>query len=115
MLALWPAYFLFKYGWKNSAFLLLALLVAIGGFWLLQKNSSAIYTVHYQKEGILGQVMVTDIPVVSNAKKQIERTLFVNRIIQTSYNPQNDKLPTSKMWVKLSIGAIKDRKCLCSV
>jgi predicted membrane-bound spermidine synthase len=91
LLALGPAYFLFKYGWKHSAFLLLALLVAIGGFWLLQKNSASLYTVHYQKEGILGQVMVTDIPVVSNAKKQIERTLFVNRIIQTSYNPQNDK------------------------
>ncbi|MFN5317750.1 MAG: spermidine synthase [Bacteroidia bacterium] len=91
LLAVWPAYFIFKYGWKNSAFFLIGIFISIGGYLLFQKNSSSIYTVHYQTEGILGQVMVTDIPILKNNKKNIERTLFVNRIIQTSYNPQNDE------------------------
>jgi predicted membrane-bound spermidine synthase len=91
LLAMWPTYFIFKYGWKNSAFFLIAMLISIGGYLLMQSKSASLYTVHYQKEGILGQVMVTDIPVFKNNKKNIERTLFVNRIIQTSYNPQNDE------------------------
>jgi spermidine synthase len=54
----------------------------------LQQQSIEIL---YQKEGILGQVMVAEIPVMKDGKQEFERTLFVNRIIQTSYNPKNDK------------------------
>jgi len=91
VLGLVPAILIFKNGWKKPGVFLMVFALS-GGYFLWQRNlSSNTINILYQKEGILGQVMVADIPVVYEGHVQPERTLFVNRVIQTSFNLNNSK------------------------
>lgn len=84
-----PAALIFKNGWKKPGVFALALLFTTG-YHLWQKRLEAgVIDVLFQQEGILGQVLVADLPVLHNDTIQTERTLFVNRVIQTSYNIKN--------------------------
>jgi spermidine synthase len=91
ILGIIPAVLIFKNGWKKPGVFFIALIFS-GGYhvWQMQLQSNSI-DVLYQREGILGQVMVADIPVIHNDSIQTERTLFVNRVIQTSYNQENKR------------------------
>ncbi|MCB0820833.1 MAG: fused MFS/spermidine synthase [Bacteroidetes bacterium] len=91
ILGIVPAILVFKNGWKKPGIFFLVFALA-GGYFIRQKSlESGIIDVLYQKEGILGQVMVADIPVMHHDSIQKERTLFVNRVIQTSYNLKNQR------------------------
>ncbi|MEX1188525.1 MAG: fused MFS/spermidine synthase [Bacteroidia bacterium] len=86
VLGIIPAVLIFKNGWKKpGVFMSVLVLTTSYHFWQKSLQSDKI-EILYQKEGILGQVLVADIPVLNNDSIQIERTLFVNRIIQTSFN-----------------------------
>ena len=86
-----PAFLLFKNGWKKPGVFVLVLIFTFGYQSWQKQIRNEVIDVLYQKEGILGQVLVADIPVMHNDTLQYERTLFVNRIIQTSYNIKNKK------------------------
>ncbi len=91
VLGIVPAVLIFRHGWIKPGILGA---VFIAGLlyhqWQTGLRNERI-EVLYQAEGILGQVMVAEIPVEREGLVQKERTLFVNRIIQTSYNPQNER------------------------
>ncbi|MFM2285559.1 MAG: hypothetical protein RLZZ543_1056 [Bacteroidota bacterium] len=91
MLGAIPAFLVFKNGWKKPGVFVLAAVCTIGYHTWQNRIRNQIIDVLYQKEGILGQVLVADIPVMHHDSVQYERTLFVNRIIQTSYNIRNKK------------------------
>lgn len=86
-----PAFLIFKNGWKKPGVFLLAVVFSLGYHSWQTRIRNEIIEVLYQKEGLLGQVLVADIPVLHHDSVQYERTLFVNRIIQTSYNTKNKK------------------------
>lgn len=91
VLGLVPAILLFRHGWVKPGILGAVFLMGMSYHaWQAGLRNDKI-SVLYQEEGILGQVMVAEIPVERDGKTQTERTLFVNRIIQTSYNPENEK------------------------
>ena len=91
LLAIVPSFLIFKHGWIKPGIAGIALLISVSGGIYIKKSNANGFRVLYQEEGILGQILVAELPVKHNNSKQLERTLFVNRIIQTSYNPQNDK------------------------
>lgn len=91
ILALIPAVLIFKHGWKSSGIVGIGFIVAISGAFYFKNIPGSELKILYQEEGILGQVLVAEVPIKRNDSFQFERTLFVNRIIQTSYNPKNDK------------------------
>jgi predicted membrane-bound spermidine synthase len=91
ILSIIPAILLFKNGWKKSGIFIIIFLSTLGYRSWQRKLTNNKIDVIYQKEGILGQVLVADIPIFKNGKTEIERSLFVNRIIQTTYNKDNKK------------------------
>ncbi len=91
ILGIIPAFLIFKNGWKKPGVFLIAALFSFGYHHWQIRIRNEIIQVLYQKEGLLGQVLVADIPVMHHDSIQYERTLFVNRIIQTSYNLKNKK------------------------
>jgi len=91
ILGIIPAILIFKNGWKKPGVFILALILTSGYHIWQHKLQSNSINVLFQREGILGQVMVADIPVLHNDSIQLERTLFVNRVIQTSYNQKNKR------------------------
>jgi len=86
-----PAFLLFKNGWKKSGVFFIVFIACIGYRSWQRKLTNNKIEIVYQKEGILGQVLVADIPILKNGKIEVERSLFVNRIIQTTYNKENRK------------------------
>jgi spermidine synthase len=91
ILALVPAILIFKHGWKQPGIVGVVFVLTITSAFYLKSANKEDFNILYQEEGILGQVLVAEIPVKRNNSVEIERTLFVNRIIQTSYNAKNDK------------------------
>jgi predicted membrane-bound spermidine synthase len=91
VLGLIPAVLIFKHGWKKPGIFGMIFLLTISGAYILKQANQEEFKVLFQEEGILGQVLVAELPVKRNDSIQTERTLFVNRIIQTSYNPENGK------------------------
>lgn len=91
LLGIIPSVLIFRHGWIKPGILgSVFILGLLYHHWQLGLRNENI-DVLYQAEGILGQVMVADIPVLRDGKTEPERTLFVNRIIQTSYNPKNER------------------------
>lgn len=91
ILGIIPSVLIFRHGWQKPGILGATLILATGYHYMQLNLQQQSIEILYQKEGILGQVMVAEIPVMKDGKQEFERTLFVNRIIQTSYNPKNDK------------------------
>jgi spermidine synthase len=91
LLGVIPAFLLFKNGWKKSGVFFLIFIACLGYRSWQRKLTNNKIDIVYQKEGILGQVLVADIPIYKNGKSEVERSLFVNRIIQTTYNKDNKK------------------------
>lgn len=91
ILALVPAILIFRHGWKKPGIVALIFILSLSSAYFLRHSYKQELNVLFQEEGILGQVMVAELPVKRKDSIQTERTLFVNRIIQTSYNPKNDK------------------------
>ena len=91
VLGIIPAFLLFKNGWKKSGVFFIIFIACIGYRSWQRKLTNTKIDIVYQKEGILGQVLVADIPIFKNGKTEVERSLFVNRIIQTTYNKENKK------------------------
>lgn len=58
----------------------------------LSLNSNNNYKIQLITEGIIGQIIVADFPIISNGNSTSERHLFVNGIIQTSYISGNPNL-----------------------
>jgi predicted membrane-bound spermidine synthase len=91
VLGIIPAILIFKNGWKKPGVFMIALLFTVGYHAWQKRLQSGVIDVLYQEEGILGQVLVADIPVMHHDSIQTDRTLFVNRVIQTSFNTQNQQ------------------------
>ena len=91
MLGIIPAILLFRNGWKKPGLFIITFLSVIAYHRWQSTLKSDLLSVLYQKEGILGQVLVAEISVPNTNPVETERILFVNRIIQTSMNPANKK------------------------
>jgi len=91
LLGVVPAILLLKNGWKQPGLFIITFLSVLAYQRWQSGLKSELLSVLYQKEGILGQVLVAEIAVPNTNPIQIERVLFVNRIIQTSMNPANKK------------------------
>jgi spermidine synthase len=79
---------------KKNLPLTFFLAVVVYVFFLTDKNKSSDIKILYNKEGLLGQLLVVDYPIFK--KKEIthySRILFCNRIMQTVYTPGDTALP----------------------
>jgi predicted membrane-bound spermidine synthase len=91
VLGIIPAILLLRKGFKEPGLFLLVFIASLSYQKWQSSLTNDVINILYQKEGILGQVLVAEIPVNHHDTIMMERTLFVNRIIQTSYNPDNKK------------------------
>ncbi len=89
ILALCPLMYFFTRKKTVASVICIAVFILIGGFAKPKKKSPDENIIKYYSEGLLGQVMVMDIPMIINGKEQTSRKLFVNRITQTHTLPGN--------------------------
>lgn len=74
---------------RAAAIMSILIFILIGNLAKSPPKSSDADIIKYCSEGLLGQVMVIDIPMIVDGKDQINRKLFVNRIAQTNTSPEN--------------------------
>ncbi len=73
--------------WQQKKYfpLVLFLICVWTGIGSFRADKASDILVRYQKEGLLGQLLVVDYPVYSDKKTTYYRYLFCNRIVQTMY------------------------------
>jgi spermidine synthase len=114
-LALLPIIAIFKD--KKKAIPLLLFFVFFGRFIFIQNSVPSDIKILYQKEGILGQIMVVDYPVyqTSNIPDYHIRMMLFNRVIQTIFNKNdatNQYFPYVHLLIKESVHQMNGGKAL---
>jgi spermidine synthase len=114
-LALLPIIAIFKD--KKKAIPLLLFFVFFGRFIFIQNSVPSDIKILYQKEGILGQIMVVDYPVyqTSNIPDYHIRMMLFNRVIQTILNKNdatNQYFPYVHLLIKESVHQMNGGKAL---
>lgn len=76
---------------RKKALAILLLFLLFGGYIFREQTVKSDIKILYQKEGILGQIMVVDYPVyqTSNHPDYYIRMMLFNRVIQTIYNKKD--------------------------
>jgi spermidine synthase len=91
---------------KNKSLMLLVISVfcGIGIVTFNRKHAYSDIHILYQKEGVLGQIMVVDYPIYlsNHTKESFIRMMLFNRVIQTYYN-KSDTLNTYFPYVSVLI------------
>jgi spermidine synthase len=102
---------------KKKALAILVFFVCLGSFLFKSNTPNSDIKILYQKEGILGQIMVVDYPVyqTSNKPDYYIRMMLFNRVIQAIYNKHdsaNRYFPYVHVLINESTHQIKGGKAL---